>query len=299
MDTERTQKFFDKEQETDSGMTVHPLLRSSAALLLERHAQLVSRLYDKWADGISKAEWYRDERIFERIDSIVSFRPRRVLEIGFGNGRILRRLASKLPEAAFEGVDVSHRMHHLALEQCRWLPNVALYEGDWIDPVMHHEPYDIILIKNALHLVRGLGEKLRALSRVSHGKTKLVVIETVSPSNASREFVAKMFRRIDRQHVKVHFFTRQSLWRALKEGGWDKRHYAALIDQKLSIDKWLQFKLDSKEERVAIRNWILQAPLKIKDEMNISDEHGPLTMLRRQTVLIVSQKTDEIIPFRR
>jgi len=278
----------------------NPSWLSPASLFsLERHAELVSRLYDKWADGLSRAEWYRDERIFERIDSIVSLRPRRVLEIGYGNGSVLARLAAKLPKASFEGVDISPRMHSLALKKCRKFSHVKLYEGNWIDPVADREPYDVILVKNTLHLLRGLDEKMSALAKVSHGKTKLVIIETVSPSKTCVDFVTQLFRRVDREHVKVNFFTKQSLWKKLREFGWSKRHYGALIDQKMSVDAWLKLKVDSAQERAAIRRWILNAPLQIHAEMNISEVNGCLTMLRRQTVLYLSQRTDKVVPFRR
>src|SRR5579864_4745908 len=150
------------------------LLRKSKSFLFERHAVLVSQLYDRWADAISsRFAWYKDERIFEHLDRIASLRPRtRLLELGFGDGAVMARLARQLPATRFEGVDISLKMLALASKRCRWLRNVAVEQGDWVAALSSRAPYDIIVVKNTLHLLWALEDKLRALAAVSHSKTQ-------------------------------------------------------------------------------------------------------------------------------
>jgi len=271
-------------------------IRKSGALL-ERHLQLVSRIYDKWALGLSRAAWYRDEEILKRIDRIGSLKPRRLLEIGPGDGRVLSRLARQMPMTAFEAVDISRRMLSLAKRNCFFLKNVQLYEGDWIEPVQMHEPFDVILIKNTLHLISDLEEKLRALARISHGKTVLVIVETVSPTRKSMEFVTALFRKIDLIGVKLNYFTKHSLSSKLRKASWTDVHYFAIVNQSMSVDDWLEFKIETAGQRTSIKNWILSAQSQIRDEMNISYEGGRLTMLRRQVIVYLRANRNRVIPF--
>lgn len=251
------------------------------------HASAVARLYDKWSAGMSVSAWYRDDRILAHLDTISSYRPKEVLEIGFGDGRVVQHLAKRMPDCQFFGVDLSETMLAAGERRCVGLRNVKLYLGDWIEPVQGRI-YNVILIKNALHLIPNLKQRLLELNKVSDTRTKLVIVETVSPSVMCREFVRSLFHIIDRKGVKVNYFTQPGLLRVLRGAGW-KREYSYVVNQTMSVDDWLKFKVDTELERSAVKHEISNAPDEIIRQMNVIQDGSHISMLRRQFIVFLGR----------
>ena len=255
---------------------------------LNAHTAAVARLYDKWSSGMFAAPWYRDEKIWKLLDSIRTFQPKAVLEIGCGDGRVLQRLALRMPDCDFWGVDISEVMLKSASERCNRLANVHLRRGDWTTPVAGQR-FDIIVIKNALHLIPDLPSKLKALHRVCSDNARLIVVETVSPSPNSRDFVKGLFRVVDKGNIKINYFTRKNLLSMLSKSGW-RRSYLSVVDQSMSVDDWLKFKVDDETDRTDVRALVAHAPIKTAKEMNIVSSAGRFSMLRRQVVVFLQPK---------
>jgi len=254
-------------------------------LQTESHEDAVSRYYGKWSESLSTATWYNDERVFRWLDQIVPLRPQRVLELCCGSGAILHRLASRLPNATFDGVDICETMFLRASHQCASLPNVRVFHGDWLSPLCAARPYDVVLVKNSLHLIRNLHDKLVELRKVCHPTTRLVLVETVSPSSRSRSFVQNLFKIVDEHHVKSHYFIKSQIKRILEEAGWTPSRDTRRVDQLISVNRWLNFKMDSPSGRRRAIDFVSRAPRQIREEMNISSNEQGVFMLRRQLML--------------
>lgn len=248
------------------------------------HESLVSSCYSRWAPVLSRAEWYRDERIWDRLDRIVALRPNRLLELCCGVGVLLDRLAHKMPNASFDAVDISSTAVAEASKRCSNLENVRILVGDWTTPIPRNQKYDVIVIKNSLHLIANPLNKLRDLHRISHSGTRLIIVETVSPSLRSLEFVQGLFRITDTDHIKANYFTRRNLLSLLTRSGWLARR-TDKIDQLMSVGHWLNIKVGASSTRREAEHFIASASNDVKEEMNITSSPNDISMLRRQLIV--------------
>ena len=202
---------------------------------LEDHYNLLSA----WMESV---DWYRDERVETLIESRIPVHARRVLELGCGNGRLIHRLASRHKDKRFVAVDISGEMVRRAREKVDKLANVEILHGDWIQPLFGSSMrFDAIIVKNALHLIPDLEERLRELSVLS--KT-LVIVETVSPNLDSNEFVRKVFSIIDGNKIKQALFTKRSLMSSLKKSGWACL-WEVRVEQYIDVEEWLRHKAET------------------------------------------------------
>lgn len=103
-------------------------LRSSAALASE---EAVAATFDKWVrEGLAEGMERRHRRLAERmLERVEIRRDSSVLDIGCGDGWLLRLIAGSAPDAALAGIDVSMEMVHAARLACAALDNVMIAPG--------------------------------------------------------------------------------------------------------------------------------------------------------------------------
>jgi ubiquinone/menaquinone biosynthesis C-methylase UbiE len=201
--------------------------------------------YSRIADWLATRSWYRDENVVQTIRSLILGEPSRVLELCCGGGLLLDRLSALLPQSSFTGVDISPKMVHLARERVAGRKNVQVLNEDWIYgfPFREAPVVDVIIVKNALHILTDLETKLRDLKRFCHSWTTLIVVETVSPSSESNDFIRRLFQIIDPEHLKQKFFTEKTLQSVLDASGWssviDRPRY---LRQHIETEDWLHAK---------------------------------------------------------
>jgi cyclopropane fatty-acyl-phospholipid synthase-like methyltransferase len=83
------------------------------------------------------------EALPERVD--------RVLDLGTGDGRLLRLVLDRHPGARCIGLDISTPMLHRACERFNDVPTIELHLHDLADPLPVEGPFDAIVSGLAIH----------------------------------------------------------------------------------------------------------------------------------------------------
>jgi SAM-dependent methyltransferase len=260
----------------------------------------VGQHYDALADWMKTLSWYNDERLYSLVLSLIPATARRVIELGSGPGHLLRFLALSRPWLEVTGVDISGRMVELAQERVRDLPNASVVKGDWVRPFhdLGIPRYDVVIAKNVLHLLPNLTSKLRALQQVVTPEGNLIVVETISPNRKANRFVRDLFGCVDAEGVKRHVFTRQSLLKAIAQGGWDRQLRLQPVKQHIDVGDWLLHKCCDTLARQSAEHVLRSCDLDVREAM----EFGPSTslvpehMLRLQLIVSGSQRSLLRIP---
>ena len=217
----------------------------------------VAAHYSQLAEWMNQQSWYKDNQAVRSILSLLDFRPRRILELCCGSGSTLKALGQAFPKAEVVGVDISERMVRMASAKLSNRKAAHVTLGDWIynlPPRFRLHPFDTVVVKNALHLLDELPERLQALRPFIHRGTALIVVETVSPTVAANRFVRDLFQYVDRSDLKQSFFTAHTLGAMLEEGGWIRDHDEAIyIMQHIDVQEWLRKKCSGRESFLAAK----------------------------------------------
>ncbi len=88
--------------------------------------------------------------------------PKRILEVGCGTGKNLKRLHSAFPDAQLTGLDISAPMLRIATSKCSHIPNLKLIHTAY-DRAIDPKAFDLILFSYVLSMVNpGFAECLSA-----------------------------------------------------------------------------------------------------------------------------------------
>lgn len=119
-------------------------------------------------------QFYRDQEQFF-CDTGADFKPKSILEVGCGFGRLTKRLNAAFPEALIAAIDLSDHQLVNAKAYCEDSPNLTFYRGDICDfatPFARDQTFDIALgCEVFLHLpyvVQAITNLLSAAKVVIH-----------------------------------------------------------------------------------------------------------------------------------
>jgi len=246
--------------------------------------------YSKMVDWFETCPWYRDDSVVKVIHSLIPANPPRVLELCCGTGLLLDSLSQVLPDTEFVGVDICPTMFERARERVAQRKNVAVLNQDWVYGLgpEWNNAFDVIIVKNALHLLSDLPRKLKDLRRVARACNSLVVVETVSPNVQANRFIRRLFQIVDPAHVKQVFFTERTLMTVLRESGWLLLPTRPLhVRQHIDTEDWLEQKCTDRIAREKARKLLSSVRnLRIRRAMDFDSHLGvvPSRMLRLQYV---------------
>ena len=112
-------------------------------------------------------------RFLHRVSELAaSERPRRILEVGCGEGIVLATLAARLPGTRFDGLELDET----ALEQARVrCPGAKLVRGDACELPFGDRSFDLVVCLEVLEHLPEPARALRELRRVARGGCLLSV----------------------------------------------------------------------------------------------------------------------------
>lgn len=246
--------------------------------------------YSRMADWLETKSWYRDNGVVNAVCSLFSGNPSRVLELCCGSGLLLESLSEIFPCTEFIGIDISPGMVERARERVSHRNNVLVLQQDWIyglSPEWEHA-FDMVIVKNALHVLDNVVTKLKDLRRVSRDWANLIVVETISPNAYANAFIRRLFQFADPEHLKQTFFTERTLALTLKEAGWFMaQRRPTYARQHIDTEDWLKqkcadgFALESAKELLSeVRNMRLRRALDFDTGPGVM----PSRMLRLQYI---------------
>lgn len=246
--------------------------------------------YSRVADWLGSRTWYRDEDVTRVVKFLIPGRPKRILELCCGTGMLLNELGEVYPDAEIVGIDISPTMVERAKERLHHLQNVQVLQGDWISILSTSlsDAFDVVIVKNALHLMDNLQVRLADLWRICSEWTVLIVVETVSPNVEANAFIRRLFNVIDVGHLKQNFFTEQSLVAALAESGWViAQDRAWHVRQHIDTEDWLRQRCKDQLVVEAARKLLSEVRnARVRQSMDFHSELGkvPAQMLRLQYI---------------
>jgi ubiquinone/menaquinone biosynthesis C-methylase UbiE len=245
--------------------------------------------YSRVAGWLETKPWYRDNNVAGTVRSLFPANPSRVLELCCGTGLLLQTLSDFFPEAEFIGVDISPGMVERARERLAHHRNVLMLKQDWIyelAPEWEHA-FDVIVVKNALHVLDNVVTKLKDLKLVCHDRTTLIIVETVSPNLDANRFIKRLFQFADPHHLKQTFFTERTLTSALKEAGWPMAQRMPIyVRQHIDTEDWLRQKCPDQTAVENARKLLSETRnLRVRKALDFDTDLGvPAHMLRLQFI---------------
>jgi len=249
--------------------------------------------YDCLATTMDLFSWYSDGDIEDLVISMLTDNAQSVIEICCGSGRLLSRLAEVRRWSQIVGVDISDSMVHLA-KMRNFKNGVSIFQSDWVSSIQEGKHFDVVIVKNALHLQNDLYRRLSEIKAIIPSFGSLIIIETISPNNVTREFIKRLFASFVPSSPKWHYFTKRSLLQNLRKAGWviNTKTDLYLHRQMLDVQKWLDAKCHTAKSRRAAETLLANAPADVRMSLAFSpSELGevPRKMLRLQMVCRVIQ----------
>jgi SAM-dependent methyltransferase len=104
-------------------------------------------------------------RFLSRVSELAATeRPRRVLEVGCGEGIVLATLAARLPGARFDGLELDETTLERARARC---PGARLVRGDACELPFEDRSFDLVVCLEVLEHLPEPARALRELRRVA------------------------------------------------------------------------------------------------------------------------------------
>lgn len=171
----------------------------------DNYNKYIKELYDNPKLYINEFINYEDD-IYFWPKIIKMYKPKNVLEIGIGNGRLINLLHGYVEK--YDGIDLSHEL----VDYCRKkydYDNVSLYNQD-LKKCRLNNIYDLIILPfnviNNFYSENDIYNAFNNLKKISDKKT-IIVIDTINPKiedlNDREEFVKTNEFNMDDQKVLV------------------------------------------------------------------------------------------------
>ncbi len=239
-----------------------------------------------WMDTVA---WYDDSHILQRVDELVPRHTTSCLELCCGTGRLGVYLAQRHRFVEHSLWDASQEMIRRAAEHARERNVlIKIRRGNWNEALHSVLPYDVVIVKNSLHVIDNLHDSLRLLSARSDSRTRLIVVETVSPTSEAREFISHLSNALGISAVKKRVFDSASLSLALLEAGWHELSGSQHLCQWIDVGDWMRHKAVSDLHLLAARKVFDRASSEVATAMQfqgaVSSEGVPEQMLRLQFI---------------
>jgi len=146
--------------------------------------------------------------------------PKRILEVGCGTGKNLKRLHKKFPNAQLTGIEISEPMLRIARSKCGHIHNLNLIH-DAYDRSIDPKSYDLILFSYVLTMVNPGFEACLTAARHDLEADGILAI---TDFDSSRSPIFKNW--MAKNHVRME----SQLRHEIQQNGWgivDERTYAA------------------------------------------------------------------------
>ena len=160
---------------------------------LQRHQHQVRRRFSAAAANYDAVSTVQDEVATQVLDLVPdSVKPRRILDLGCGTGRLLALAGRRWPTAELVGVDLAEGMIHQARSRFAEHTRTSFVVAD--ATTYRADPFELVLSSSALHWLRPLATGLaHVFSLVAPGgwlAAGLMTESTLHELRAAREHVA-------------------------------------------------------------------------------------------------------------
>lgn len=245
-----------------------------AADLLPVHVDWDSRArrYDRLA-------WVNDDKLLSAIVDVASAqRPRRVLDLGTGTGKVLLAIRETLGgEGEYWGVDSSEAMLARIPERAGLTLRCDDVERLESAPDGH---FDLVTARMVFHHLQNPHAAVRAAARVLRPGGMLLICEGVPPSLRTTKWYTDMFRyKEDRRTL-----TEVDLIEFMVRGGFSDISTRTVVMRDASLNNWLDNSGAPEENIRKIKELHFEAPDYVREDYDMRFVDGDCLMTWRFAV---------------
>jgi SAM-dependent methyltransferase len=226
----------------------------------------VVQIHTDWASRAQrydKLQWVNNDALLHAmVEVALAGRPKAVLDLGTGSGKVLLAMREALGEGDFWGADLSPEMLRkipnskgLVLKMC----NVETLEGI---PDGH---FDLVTARMVFHHLDDLAGTMQNIVRVLRRGGRLVVCEGVPPSTRSVSWYTDMFHyKEDRRTL-----AEGDLIHAFAQAGFKNIETRSVIMENASLNNWLDNSGIPQRNIDVIREMHFNAPAEVSRDYNM------------------------------
>jgi ubiquinone/menaquinone biosynthesis C-methylase UbiE len=199
-------------------------------------AGTVEAYFDKVAEGYDthkRAGWYQAHGDLV-LDLAGPLAPgTRVLDIGCGTGRMLRRMAADQPGVEAVGLDLSARMIHVARTAGAAYPGLRFERMDWEQPAtppgLDVSCFDLVTCLNCAHYFSDPVAAFRRMRRALRPGGRLLLLDRASDGGPGTALLGLLHRHLLQDRVRFH--PARALARMVREAGFAEVRIAARLNR--------------------------------------------------------------------
>lgn len=159
------------------------------------NADAVKNLFNEWAregKDIDMEDGHK-HAVREALREVSVPQEASILDVGCGNGYVVRALAKRLPDASVMGIDISDEM----IFQARDLThddvfNAGFFEGSIFDENLNEDRFDLIFGMESIYYISPVKDAIKRLaSLLNPGGQLLLVVDLYQENEASHGWAEK------------------------------------------------------------------------------------------------------------
>jgi ubiquinone/menaquinone biosynthesis C-methylase UbiE len=137
-----------------------------------------------------------DDTFVEHALGLIGRRPGCAIDIGCGPGQILKKLAARLPEWQFLGVDRSLTMIRAARDTGNSRSrNLAFFSGDGGSMPFRDSTFDLVLCNSVLHHIGDPAQLFAEIRRIAKANAAILLRDLRRPSRIGFPFHVRWYGR--------------------------------------------------------------------------------------------------------
>ena len=134
--------------------------------------------FDEWADSY---DWFFLKRLLnywqDKAIGELTGREKRILEVSYGTGSTLGKIAKKFKKAAIYGIDISPNMKKEAEKKLRKFRKVKLFVSDVGKMLFKDNYFDFVFSTESFHHYPNGEKAIKEMARVLKKEGKLVIVD--------------------------------------------------------------------------------------------------------------------------
>lgn len=231
--------------------------------------------WTKRAELYNRLDWVSNDALLSGITSMsVAYKPRRVLDVGTGTGKVLQALRACMPESECWGIDYSQSMLDRITDRATFTLRCA--DAETMDGVPDNY-FDLVTARMVFHHINSIDRAMQSIARVLRNRGHFLVCEGVPPSLRAVKWYTEMFRfKEDRKTL-----TEVDLIGMLIRGGFSNIETRTVVLRRCSLNNWLDNSGIPEENIRIIKKMHHEAPDYIKEDYDMEFTGGDCVMTWR------------------
>jgi len=227
----------------------------------------VTQIHTDWTQRsrqYNRLQWVNNDSLLSGITQIAAaIRPRMVLDVGTGTGKVLFALKDTLGSGEFWGIDSSQSMLDKIERQDEVVLNCSNIESTQDLPQAY---FDFATARMVFHHINDTDRALHNICRLLRNEGVLLICEGVPPTQRTVKWYTEMFRyKEDRKTL-----TEIDLINMLLRAGFDDIVTKTIVLRNCSLNNWLDNSGIPQENIDIIKRMHYEAPSYVRQDYDMA-----------------------------